>query len=42
MVHLPGVDNVEADHESRLKETTEWSLDQTDFDEILEFGVILT
>lgn len=38
-VHIPGVDNVEADHESRVKENLEWELPQNVFENLQrDFG----
>lgn len=33
-VHIPGIDNVEADRKSRVKENLEWELPQELFEEI--------
>lgn len=34
MVHIAGSDNIEADHESRIKANIEWELPQKDFERL--------
>lgn len=34
VVHIPGVDNVEADHESRIKPNVQWEIPEGVFDSI--------